>query len=112
MDKTEKVKREAIKNDGNKADLTLIPYESLCAVARVMKYGGDKYGRDNWLLGTRWSRYSAAALRHIHSWFEGEDFDVGSGQSHLAHAICCLMFMYEYQYYGIGKDDRRKRLGG
>ena len=38
-------------------------------------------------------RYFDAALRHLTAWQTGEQVDAESGLPHLAHAICCLLFM-------------------
>jgi ribosomal protein L32 len=40
-------------------------------------------------------RYFDAAQRHIWAWKAGEETDSETGASHLAHAICCLMFIME-----------------
>jgi hypothetical protein len=34
--------------------------------------------------------------RHIWAWKEGEQNDPETGRHHLAHAMCCLMFLYEH----------------
>lgn len=55
-------------------------------------------GNHNWQkVPDRRNRYFSAALRHIKSWWEGEVYDDinegGDGYHHLAHAICCLLFL-------------------
>lgn len=95
------------KNDGGKPKLSLIPIEAMNEVAKVMEFGAEKYGRDNYKRGCHWTRYIDAALRHIGAWCSGEDDDEESGQSHIAHAQCCLL-MLQYQITtDTGKDDRR-----
>ena len=93
------------KNDQGKPDLTLIPVGALWEVAQVFGHGAQKYGRDNWLKGCDWSRYAAAALRHITQWATGEDKDE-SGYSHLAHAIASLLILRQVIIEGRGKDNR------
>ena len=41
-------------------------------------------------------RYFDALQRHVWSWKQGEQIDPESGIHHLAHAMCCLMFLYEH----------------
>jgi hypothetical protein len=41
-------------------------------------------------------RYFDAMQRHMWAWKEGEVNDPESGKHHLAHAMCCLMFLYEH----------------
>ena len=70
-------------------------------VADVLTYGAEKYPKpplhDSWrtVPGGR-IRYTDAALRHFHSYFvDGEFIDPESGQSHIAHIMCCLHFIHE-----------------
>lgn len=106
---------KALKYDTKKPPVDLLPYSVLEEVAKVLAYGADKYttpthsGRHNWRNGFEWSRLHAAALRHIGAWGEGEDSDSESGLPHLAHALCCLMFLLEHQKKGYGTDDRYVR---
>ena len=45
-----------------------------------------------------------ALQRHLWAWKEGEQMDTESGKHHLAHALCCLMFLYEHDIlYSIDK---------
>lgn len=62
-------------------------------------------GRSNWRKGMRWSRLADAALRHLLKWASGSRVDEETGLSHLAHAMCCLMFLLNYEQTGLGEDD-------
>lgn len=95
-----------LKNDQGKARFDLIPPEFLFELARVLAYGANKYSDNNWARGAQWTRYFAAAQRHMWAWYNGEELDDESGHTHLAHAACCLAFLISYQYRGLGKDDR------
>lgn len=64
-------------------------------------------GRNNWRKGMRWSRLADAALRHMLKWVSGSRVDEETGLSHLAHAMCCLMFLLNYEQTGLGEDDVR-----
>lgn len=63
---------------------------ALEAEARVLMFGDSKYGRDNWRKGLHYTRLLDAALRHIIAFADGEDLDPETGESHLAHAKCCM----------------------
>jgi hypothetical protein len=80
-----------VKYDSSKLDFTLLPWESLEEVVRVLEYGAKKYARDNWRLISA-ERYEAAGLRHRVARLRGEENDPESGFSHLAHEACCLLF--------------------
>lgn len=88
------VENEGRKDDKDKLDWTLLPIEPLEDVVRVLEFGAKKYARDNWRkVDNAHRRYIAAALRHIVAYQKGEVNDPESGQPHLAHAACCLLFL-------------------
>ena len=97
---------KAVKHDGGKTRMSLLPYTFTKAVSDVMTFGAEKYAAWNWAKGMSWSRVLDAAYRHMGAWQEGEDVDPESGLSHLAHASCCLAFLIVYQAKEIGADDR------
>lgn len=86
-----------IKHDTGKLQWSLLPFEPLRAVLRVMAFGAHKYQRENWKLvvagadGRR--RYFDAAMRHLTAWWDVEAIDEDSGESQLACAVCCLLFL-------------------
>jgi hypothetical protein len=82
----------ATKHDQEKPMLAIMPIEALEAVGRVMTFGMKKYSADNWRKGFQYRRTLSAALRHIFSFLKGEDLDPETGESHLAHAACCVLF--------------------
>jgi hypothetical protein len=97
-----------MKHDHGKPRMDLLPPEALIEVSRVLGYGANKYAAHNWRKATEWGRYSAAAMRHLTAWMNGEDVDPESGLPHVAHATCCLMFLLALQQTGVGTDDRYK----
>lgn len=101
---------EARKFDQGKPMFTAMFTKALNAVMRVMTFGATKYGKYNYLKngGLAPSRLVDAAYRHMSSWWDGEKVDSESGESHLAHAICCLGMLLEYELRGYKKDDRFK----
>jgi len=86
------------KDDSGKLRFDLLPFSALKEVAGVITFGAGKYGAENWQkVSNLESRYFAAALRHLTEYAIGEDIDPESGYRHLAHAICSLMFVLEYE---------------
>lgn len=94
------------KDDNGKLRLDLLPPELLFDVAEILTFGATKYGDRNWEQGMKWGRVFGAAMRHLWAWWSGEDKDAETGCSHLAHALCCVMFLSTYERRGIGHDDR------
>jgi len=84
---------KGIKHDAGKPDYTLLPWDALEEVVGVLEGGIKKYARDNWQIvpGGR-QRYIKGAFRHLIASMFGPSTDPDFGRSHLAHAICCLLF--------------------
>lgn len=84
-----------VKFDSAKPQYSLIPTGVLNDVVEVLTKGAQKYAPDNWMhVPDARRRYYDAFMRHITAWWEGERFDPETGNSHLSHAMCCLMFLH------------------
>lgn len=86
------------KDDKDKDRWDLLPWRATWDVVRVLTFGADKYGAENWrhVEGYK-ARYHAAALRHLYRWARGERYDPESNLPHLAHAACCLLFIADIE---------------
>ena len=103
---------EGKKFDGEKPRMYLLPPKALTEVAKVLTFGATKYDENNWKkLDNLQNRYSGAALRHIFSHMDGEEFDDETGLDHLAHAICCLLFKLEAKLEKSKEERPRKSIG-
>jgi hypothetical protein len=84
-----------------------IPPIAIIEESVVMALGGSKYGPFNWNdKPIDASTYYDAAMRHLMSWYTGENADPESGASHLAHARACLAILIDSQATGTLIDDR------
>jgi len=82
------------KFDSEKLRFSLIPRGVLFPVIKVLEFGARKYAPENWRhVENARTRYFDAAHRHLDAWWKGDSLDLETGESHLAHAICCLMFL-------------------
>lgn len=89
---------QGVKYDTGKPIIGAIPPHAELAVARVMTFGAQKYARDNWRkIDDIPTRYMDAALRHLNAVRRGEVVDPESGEHHLAHAACCILFMLDIE---------------
>ena len=95
------------KNDG-KIRLSLLPASLFYAAAKVMMFGAKKYADHNWRRGMKWSVPFDCAMRHLLKWWDGEQLDEESGESHLGHAVANLLMLIEYEKTCPELDDRFK----
>lgn len=99
------------KYDDGKPKMHLLPPKALLEVARVLTFGADKYGEENWRdVENAQKRYASASLRHSFSHLDGEELDQETNYSHLAHAICCLMFKLELELESKSEEGKEKEL--
>lgn len=81
------------KHDNNKPRFSLLPSQ-IWQVIDVLEFGAKRYGIDNWQqVDNAKERYFNACHRHLQAWWSGERLDSESGLPHLAHAVCCLLFL-------------------
>lgn len=90
-----------------KTPLSCVPIPVVMEVGVGMLEGALKYGRFNWRsMGVRASVYFDATMRHLVSWWEGEDIDPQSQLSHVTKAITSLMVLRDAMIQGMFEDDR------
>lgn len=89
---------EATKFDSGKANWSLMPFEAVEEILKVLEFGALKYDAHNWKkgrgLGTL--RVLNSCIRHIFAFMCGEKTDSESGLSHISHAACNLLFAITY----------------
>lgn len=87
------------KNDiaDGKPDWSLFPFDGAEGVVRILMMGAKKYARDNWRQGLNdpeaQRRIFSAAIRHLAALQRGETLDPESGEHHVLHACCNLLFL-------------------
>ena len=86
---------EGLKFDTGKLQYSLIPPETLTALAEVLTFGARKYAPNNWqLVQDGETRYLDAAFRHLEAFRSGETHDQESGLHHLAHLLTNVAFLH------------------
>lgn len=90
-----------------KPGLEGVPTAPLFQIGEVMRLGIAKYGLTNWRHDpVSASVYYSAAMRHLMSWWDGQNLDPESGQPHLAHAAACLLILLDAPLTNDLLDDR------
>jgi hypothetical protein len=106
----------------NKPQWSLVDFDSLESMVKVLEYGAHKYsifeddngkqykgseitkeqackltqiysGKDNWKNGMPVSKIMESLLRHAFALLRGEFADEESGQEHIGHLMCNAMFV-------------------
>ena len=86
-----------VKYDNGKPQWSLLPFRALKEVVEVLTYGAKKYAPDNWKkVPDARRRYIDAGFRHLTAYTTGETNDPETGKHHLAHAICCLLYLVAF----------------
>ena len=102
---------EAVRDDSGKTNWSLMPFEALEEINKVLEFGATKYSANNWQEGTgfKYSRVLNSLLRHVFAFMRGEDKDPESGLSHMAHAGCNVLFILYYlkKKARYANDDRQ-----
>ena len=95
------------KNDAGKPEYDLLPLELFSGVNKILKYGSEKYGLNNWKKPDFvMSRAYNALFRHMIAFWNVEDFDKESGLLHIDHAMCNLLFLKYHYLITPGSDNR------
>lgn len=99
-----------LKQDDGKDRWDLLPLDVMGVVVKVLTFGARKYSPDNWrLVSDARARYTAALLRHLAAYRQGEWADPETSLPHLGHLLCCGIFLL-----GIELAERRspEKAGG
>lgn len=79
-----------------KPPLSCVPCGPLYEIGAAMLDGSCKYGRHNYReIGVRSSVYYDAMLRHLMTWWEGDERAEDSGCHHLAHLAACAIILMD-----------------
>lgn len=101
-----------LKFDDGKPPMSLLPFDALEEVAKVLAFGAAKYDKYNWAKGMNWSRILDATYRHLGKFNSPHhpDTDEETDLTHLAHAATNILFLIYYEKFGVGTDDRQKGI--
>lgn len=92
---------QATRDNKNKLDYTILPWEAFEEVIKAFKQGEKDYGRGNYQKGEGLSlqSYRESMFRHLVASASGIEFDEKSGADHIGHlAANCLMYLWQKQH--------------
>lgn len=92
-------KEQAARYDEGKTDWSLMPFDAVEEINKVLEFGAKKYAPNNWKKGFPVNKVLNSCLRHLFSFLRGEEVDPESGLSHIAHAACNLLFILYFLKY-------------
>ena len=93
----------ATKHDGGKTNWSLLPWDAVEEIIKVLQFGAGKYSPWNWAEngGFKFDRLFNSSMRHFVAWFwYREDADPETGLSHMAHLGCNVLFLLHYGLNG------------
>ena len=99
-------KEQALRYNQGKLQWSLVDFDSLEGLVRVLEYGKNKYARDNWKKGMPVTQVSESLMRHLFAYLRGEDVDFESNCRHLSHVMCNVMFLEYIMREKPHYDDR------
>lgn len=92
-----------------KVSISKLPPIAILHGSHAMMNGAKKFGAYNWRKEkVRTSIYVDAAIRHLLTWFEGEEIAPDSKVHHLGHALANCAILLDAQAVGTLHDDRPK----
>ncbi len=103
------------KNDEDKIRTDLYSFQAFLKTCKILTFGAKKYGDNNWKKGINFNRVLGAILRHLIAWWLDEDNDKETGENHLHHAACELMFLQHFvenkeKYKNFDNRDKNKKI--
>lgn len=87
-----------------KPQWSLVDFDSLEPLVRVLEYWCKKYSKDNWKKWLDERQILESLQRHLISLFKWEELDDESGLPHIGHVIANAMF-YSYQKQNESKKE-------
>lgn len=88
------------------SQLGLIDPVALIELGNVAGFGALKYDKFNYLRGYDYSLSYNAMMRHMNSYWAGEDTDPETDCHHMAHASWHGLALVSFDLRGLGNDDR------
>ena len=81
------------RDNAGKPRWSLVDFDALEPMVRVLEFGAQKYGDNNWKKGLKTTEICESLLRHIIAYLNCENNDSESKLPHIGHILCNAMFL-------------------
>lgn len=87
----------SLRYNANKLRWSLVDFESIEEMVKVLEFGATKYTPGNWKKGLNREEVLESLQRHLIQLFSGQEVDEESQSHHMGHILCNAMF-YLYHH--------------
>lgn len=88
---------KAMRFNEGKTKWSLVHFNSLIPMVKVLEKGALKYAPFNWMKPMDLKEIEESAMRHLTAIIDGETHDPETGELHIGHLMCnCLFWSYHY----------------
>ncbi len=102
-------KEVGLRYNENKERWSLVDFEALKTMVKVLEFGAKKYDDHNWKKGLKTTEVAESLLRHLTAYLNGEDNDKETGLPHTGHILCNAMFLSHMHEFKKEFDTRYKK---
>ena len=102
------ISRSALRYNDGKLRWSLVDFDALEDMVKVLEFGAKKYADNNWKKGLKTPEIFESMMRHMTAYIRGEDIDPESGLPHTGHILCNAMFLSYMQRFKPDFDTRHK----
>lgn len=102
------MKESALRYNNGKLRWSLVDFDALEDMVKVLEFGANKYDDNNWKKGLKTPEIIESMMRHMTAYMRGEDIDPESGLPHTGHILCNAMFLSYMQSFKPDFDTRHK----
>src|SRR5690606_8472408 len=102
------VSGSALRHNGGKLRWSLVDFDALEDMVKVLEFGAKKYADNNWKKGLKTTEIFESMMKHMTAYMRGEDIDPESGLPHTGHILCNAMFLSYMQRFKPDFDTRHK----
>lgn len=99
---------KGLRFNSNKLRWSLVDFDALEPMVKVLEFGAQKYADHNWKKGLKTTEVCESLIRHLTAYLRGEDNDQESKLPHVGHILCNAMFLSYIHRYQPTFDDRYK----